>query len=85
MNPKRSWAPNILAGAGLSYTNWSDVAARELGGDFQFLLHAGPGIEFFTSTGAYSINYRFFHISNSAIKEPNIGLNAHRISLGYQF
>ncbi len=85
MNPKRSWAPNILAGAGFSYTEWSDVAPRGLGGDFQFLLHAGAGLEVFTDKGAYSLNYRFFHISNSNIDDPNTGLNAHIFSLGFQF
>jgi lipid A 3-O-deacylase len=85
MDRKRSWAPNILAGAGFSYTDWDDVAPRELGGDFQFLLHAGAGIEFFTQSGAFSLNYRYFHVSNSGTKNPNIGLNAHVISLGYQF
>lgn len=86
-DPKKSWAPNILVGAGFSYTNWDedDVAPRELGGEFQFLLHAGAGLEFFTNWGDYSLNYRLFHISNAGIKDPNIGLNAHIISLGFQF
>jgi Lipid A 3-O-deacylase (PagL) len=85
MNLKRSWAPNLLVGAGASYTDWNDVAPNELGGDFQFLLHAGAGIEFFTRSGAFSLNYRFFHISNAGTQNPNVGLNAHVFTLGYQF
>ncbi len=85
LSPKRRWAPNILLGAGFSMTNWKDVAERELGSEFQFLLHAGAGLEYFKKNGAYSINYRLFHVSNAGIQIPNIGLNAHVFSLGMRF
>ena len=85
LSPKRRWAPNILAGAGFSLTDWDDIAEREIKGDFQFLLHAGAGLEYFKEKGAYSINYRLFHISNSGIKRPNIGLNAHLFTVGMRF
>ncbi|MBC8286396.1 MAG: acyloxyacyl hydrolase [Nitrospinae bacterium] len=85
LSPKRRWAPNILLGAGFSMTNWKDVADRELGSEFQFLLHAGAGLEYFKKEGAYSINYRLFHVSNAGIQFPNIGLNAHVFSLGMRF
>jgi len=85
LNPNRRWAPNVLLGTGFSMTNWKDVAKRELGSEFQFLLHAGAGVEYFKKEGAYSINYRFFHVSNAGIQFPNIGLNAHVFSLGMRF
>jgi len=84
LSPKRKWAPNILAGAGFSYTNW-DYNAYEISTPFEFLLHAGAGVEFYTRTNAWSLNYRLFHISNSGIKFPNLGLNAHVFSLGMRF
>ncbi|MEE9258090.1 MAG: acyloxyacyl hydrolase [Nitrospinaceae bacterium] len=85
LNPKRRWAPKILLGAGFAMTNWKDVAERELGSEFQFLLHAGAGVEVFKSKGSYSFNYRFFHLSNSGIQDPNIGLNAHVLNFGIEF
>lgn len=85
LSPKRRWAPNVLAGAGFSMTNWKDVADRELGSEFQFLLHLGAGLEYFKKKGAYSINYRFFHVSNAGMQFPNIGLNAHMFTLGTRF
>jgi len=85
LNPNRGWAPNILMGVGFSYTNFEDFAKRELGGKFQFLLHAGAGLEFFMDKWSYSINYRLLHISNSGIESPNIGLNAHTVNFGIQF
>ena len=72
-------------GVGFSYTNWKDVADRELGSEFQFLLHSGAGIEYFLGEGSVSLNYRFFHVSNAGIELPNIGLNAHIFSLGFRF
>ena len=85
LNPKRRWAPNILLGAGASMTNWKDIADRELGTEFQFLLNLGVGLEYFKENGTYSINYRLLHVSNAGIKFPNIGLNAHVFSLGIRF
>jgi lipid A 3-O-deacylase len=86
LSPERSWAPNILLGAGFAYTKWKDIAERELGTEFEFLLHAGAGIEFFQEgSRSYSINYRLFHVSNAGITRPNIGLNAHVLSLGMRF
>ena len=81
----RKWAPNILAGAGFSYGDWNDLAEREIATEFEFLLHVGAGVEFYNRTNAWSINYRLFHVSNSGIKMPNIGLNAHVFSLGMRF
>ena len=85
LNPQRKWAPTFLAGAGFSMTNWKDQAEYELGSEFQFLLHAGVGVEVFRESGAYFFNYRLFHVSNSSIQRPNIGLNSHVFSLGLRF
>ena len=85
LNPKRKWAPTFLAGAGFSMTNWDDPADYELGTEFEFLIHAGGGIEVFCESGSYSFNYRLFHISNAGMKRPNIGLNSHVFSLGFRF
>ena len=85
LNPKKKWAPNILAGAGFSMQNWDDQADYELGSEFQFLLHAGAGLEVFRESGSYSFSYRLFHVSNAGIRRPNIGLNAHVFSLGLRF
>ena len=85
LNQKRRWAPTVLAGAGFSMTNWKDQAEYELGSEFEFLLHAGAGVEVFHQSGSYSFNYRLFHLSNAGMQRPNIGLNAHVFSLGFRF
>ncbi len=88
VKPGRSWAPSLLGGAGFSVTDWDekDLAEREIGGDFQFLLHLGVGLEFFRPKGSsFSVNYRFFHVSNAGTQKPNIGLNANLLTLGFTF
>jgi len=85
LDPQRKWAPTFLVGAGFSMQNWDKHAHRELGSEFQFLLHLGGGIEVFRESGSYSFNYRLFHLSNAGVSKPNIGLNAHVFSLGYRF
>jgi len=85
LDSKRSWAPNVMVGAGFAYTDWDEIASHELGSQFEFLLHAGLGLEFFLDKGSVSLNYRFFHVSNAGIERPNIGLNANVISLGFRF
>ena len=85
LSPTRSWAPHILLGGGFSYGDFVDGAPKELGTKFEFLLHAGAGFEYFLKKGSVSLNYRLFHLSNSGIKAPNIGLNAHQFTIGFSF
>ncbi len=88
VKPERKWAPTLLAGAGLALTDWDedDLADQEISGSFQFILHGGAGIEYFRPDhSSFSINYRFFHVSNAGIKSPNLGLNASLFTLGFSF
>jgi hypothetical protein len=85
LDSKRRWAPNVMIGAGFSYTDWKDIATSELGSELEFLLHIGTGVEYFLDQGSISLNYRLFHISNAGFERPNIGLNAHVLSLGFRF
>ena len=84
LSPTRAWAPHILLGGGFSYGNFID-ASIELGTKFEFLLHAGVGVEYFLKRGSWSLNYRLFHLSNAKIKIPNLGLNSHLFTLGFSF
>ena len=85
LDPKRRWAPNVLIGAGASWTDWDEPAKREISGEIQFLLQGGVGLEYFLDNWSYTINYRMLHISNANTQVPNLGLNAHIINLGVQF
>ena len=85
LSPDRAWAPFLFAGAGVSWSEWSD-STQELSTPFEFVLQVGGGLEYFFDYGtALNFNYRFWHLSNSNIKGANIGINTHIFSLGYRF
>ncbi|TDY25137.1 lipid A 3-O-deacylase PagL [Paraburkholderia sp. BL6665CI2N2] len=51
---------------------------------FQFAPTAGAGVQF-GSHQQYQAGYRFQHVSNGGIKEPNPGINFHQLYLQYNF
>jgi lipid A 3-O-deacylase len=55
-----------------------------MGSAFQFADMAGVGAQF-GEHQQYQLGYRFQHISNGGIKEPNPGINFHQIYVQYNF
>lgn len=51
---------------------------------FQFADMAGAGVAF-GEHQHYQVGYRFQHLSNASIKEPNPGINFHQIYVQYNF
>jgi hypothetical protein len=85
INLDRRWVPFIFAGAGGSITDFNR-GAREISTQYEFILNTGGGIEYYFDNGhAISFNYHFWHLSNSGIEEPNIGLNSHVFTMGFTF
>lgn len=67
------WVPFIDAGAGVTLT---DIGPPDLSTRFQFNTQAGVGVRrFITRHSALTLQYRFFHISNAGIDDPNHGVN----------
>jgi lipid A 3-O-deacylase len=72
--------PFVHAGVGATLT---DIRAPDLGSTFEFNLQAGTGLQcFFRENAAFTVQYRFIHISNAGIRQPNQGLNAHAVFVG---
>jgi hypothetical protein len=85
LNFGRSWAPFLFFGLGGAWGDWFQES-KEIATAFEFILQAGGGIEYFFDNGtAINFNYRLWHLSNSNVQSPNIGLNAHVFSMGYSF
>ena len=82
---QRSWNPKFLFGIGFARTNWKDFSGQPLNSESQFLVHLGAGIEFSGNGNPYSLDYRLLHVSNGGAAKPNIGINAHVISLTIPF
>ena len=52
-------------------------------GGFEFLDSGGGGLEYsLNDTSSINLNYRFFHISNFGLRDPNGGINGHAVFLG---
>ena len=78
-------APYFEAGIGahlLSHTSLNPE--RRLSTRFQFGEHLGVGLRF-GANHDFDVGYRYQHLSNGGIKEPNQGINFHQLRLQYHF
>lgn len=57
---------------------------RNLSTSFQFGSHIGAGV-FFGHDRRFSLVYRYQHLSNASIRQPNPGIEFHLVQLGYRF
>jgi lipid A 3-O-deacylase len=77
--------PYAELGAGIRLLSSPRISSTfTLGTAFQFADMAGVGMQF-GSHQQYQAGYRFQHISNGGIKEPNPGINFHQLYLQYNF
>ncbi|HTG58098.1 MAG TPA: acyloxyacyl hydrolase [Terriglobia bacterium] len=77
--------PFFDMGAGVLNTTLN-LKAPELSGSTQFNPQAGLGIQyFFKPHWAFVLEYRYLHMSNNNIQEPNLGFNASMFSLGFRW
>ncbi len=77
--------PFIEAGAGVRLLSSPTISSDfTLATAFQFAPMAGIGVQF-GSRQQYQAGYRFEHISNGGIKEPNPGINFSQLYLQYNF
>lgn len=73
--------PYLEAGIGGHILSDTRIGRRELSTAWQFGSHLGAGLD----CGQFEIGYRFQHLSNASIKEPNDGMNFHMLTLGVRF
>ena len=79
------WMPYWDMGAGML---WTDLAPRiaEISTPFNFVLEAGPGLQYFaTERIALTVGTRFHHISNAGTGERDRGLNSILTYVGMSF
>jgi hypothetical protein len=78
-------SPYVEAAIGLHYLSKSSVGSeRRFGTRFQFGDHIGLGLRF-GPRHAFDIGYRYQHLSNAGIKQPNQGINFHQVRMQYHF
>lgn len=79
------WRPYLEGGIGLHLVSHTHVDAKhDLGSAFQFGDHVGAGL-LLGKRSQFDLGYRFQHLSNGGIKDPNSGINFHQLRLGYLF
>ncbi|HYS67695.1 MAG TPA: acyloxyacyl hydrolase [Paraburkholderia sp.] len=77
--------PFVEVGAGIRLLSSPRISSDfTLGTAFQFADVAGVGVQF-GHRQQYQAGYRFQHISNGGIKEPNPGINFSQLYLQYNF
>ncbi len=83
--PVRRVVPFFDVGAGVLHTSLNE-RAPELSGSTQFNPQGGLGIQyFFRPQRAFVFEYRYMHMSNNGIQEPNHGFNSSMITLGFRW
>ncbi len=79
------WRPYFEGAIGLHLASHTHAGrGRDLGSAFQFGDHLGAGLTF-GKRGEFDLGYRFQHLSNAGIKDPNSGINFHQLRLGCFF
>ena len=82
--PERSrFQPYVKAGAGVIYLTQH---AKEQSTQCNFIEYAGAGINyFFKPDTAFTLEYRYRHLSNASIRRPNGGIDTHFILTGISY
>jgi hypothetical protein len=76
--------PYAEAAIGFHLLSRTQLGDKRFSTAFQFGDHLGLGYRFGVH-GAFDISYRYQHLSNGGIKEPNQGINFNQVRLQYHF
>ena len=75
------WSVYVLGSVG---PHLITVQTKDQANGLVFFNTAGAGLSFFlTKKSAVNLEYRFRHVSNAGIKEPNGGIDSHIVAIGY--
>jgi len=73
---------SLECGFNPTYISRYHFSSTDLGANVQFTSHIGL---YWDVTSRWRIGYRFQHMSNAGIREPNPGFNLHVLSVGCLF
>jgi len=83
LKPMSRFLPYIDAGSGPVHTTLN-TKSPELTGSTQFLSQGGVGLQyFFAPERALVFEYRYFHMSNGGLQQPNPGFNGSMVTIGF--
>lgn len=73
---------SLEGGFSPTYISRYHFSSTDLGANVQFTSHIGLNWDF---ASHWRVGYRFQHMSNAGLREPNPGFNLHVLSVGYLF
>jgi lipid A 3-O-deacylase len=76
--------PFVEGAAGIHLMSDTELGDKDFDIPFTFALHAGVGLRFGPQE-RIELGYRFQHLSNAGLGDPNPGINFHLIRLLYYF
>ncbi len=77
------WSIYLMASIGPHYIS---VETEDQARGFAFADTVGAGFYYFVyENAAFNIGYRYRHISNCGIKDPNLGINSNFGTIGYSY
>ncbi len=83
--PYKNVIPFLDIGASAMHTTLA-TRVPEVSGNLQFMPQAGLGIQwFFRPQRAFVVEYRYFHMSNAGLEQPNEGFNGSMLTLGFRW
>lgn len=77
-------SPHVEIATGVHYLTESSLNDLEFGMHFQFGSWVGAGIRF-GDKQQFDLTYRYRHLSNAGIDQPNNGIEFHQFRFGYWF
>lgn len=72
----------LVISSGPTFLTEDKIRTSDLGSKFQFTSAVGLDWEVVDD---WNLGYRYLHISNAGLGDPNPGLNLHAVSLLYSF
>jgi opacity protein-like surface antigen len=83
--PHGNIVPFFDAGASVLRTTLA-TRAPEVSGTTNFMPQGGLGIQYyFRPRRAFVVEYRYFHLSNAGITQPNHGFNGSELAIGFRW
>ena len=81
--PESRWSPYSNFGFGVIY---EPIGHHVQGSNFNFIIQTGAGVQYFLDgKHALNIQYRYRHISNAHLREPNSSINSSFVLVGFSF
>jgi opacity protein-like surface antigen len=79
----KDFVPYLYFGVGMLYV---DLDLKCMGSEINFVYQGGAGIQYLLSKKtALNLEYRYHHISNAGLAEPNAPINSNKVFIGISF